>query len=258
MYLFIAKPLKTLCSVLIILSIIIGSGLLCTAANNLKFSNGRLTLSVKNQPLIPLLEEIAKTTNVVIFISKELNPGKISARINNMPLNKALSKLLKGFNVAMVYHKQHGKTRVTAVNIYPKGRFNGPMDVVIQSSRPQNISASGQRHTRYAKDSTDILSPEEYVHTVKYDSLVPQALKFEKEEKDAWKDIQDLKNQVNKEVDKTKNNVLSLALLDKYEAFEKMQTEHVNILENLHRLEHFYKSRAQQKQGGAANKSIHN
>lgn len=232
---------RAVCSVLIIAGIILSTGLVCSAAGKIAFSNNRLTLFAENEPLIPLLEEIAETTHVVVFISQGFNPGNVSARVDGLPLEKAFNRILKGFNVAMVYHKEQDVTRVTAVKIYPKGQFSGPMNVVIRSSVPEIELAAGKMETRY---TTDILSPGEYVHTVEYDSLVATALEFEKKESDAWTDIQALKDRINTEPDETKNNVLSIALLDKYEVFDALQKNHINILENLHRVEHFNESKA--------------
>jgi type II secretory pathway component GspD/PulD (secretin) len=235
---------RSVCIVLVVVGIIFTSGLVCSAAGNLAFSNNRLTLLAENEPLIPLLEEIAKKTNVVIFISQGFNPGNVSARVDNLPLEKAFNRILKGFNVAMIYHKEQGKTRVTAVKIYPTGKLSGPMNVVIQTSVPETEPSVARKDTRYEKDMTDILSPGEYVQTVEYDSLVVTALEFEKNESDAWATIQELKEQINNEPDVTKNEVLTIALLDKYQAFEALQKNHINILENLHRVEHFNESKA--------------
>jgi type II secretory pathway component GspD/PulD (secretin) len=242
-FLFQIQP-RTLCIVLITAGIILLNGLICNAANTMVFSDNRLTLVADNEPFIPLLEEIAKTTNVVIFISKGLNPGNVSIRFENLPLEKAFNRILKGYNVAMVYHKEQDNTRVTAVKIYPAGKFSGPLNVVVQASIPENEPMAGGNNTRYEKDTTDILSPGEYAQTVEYDSIVVTALEFEKTETDAWKEIQTLKDRINNEMDETKNNVLSIALMDKYEAFETLQKNHINTLENLHRVEHFNASKA--------------
>lgn len=235
--------LRAVCVVLMTAGIILLNGLVCSAAGTVTFSNNRLSLVAENEPFIPLLEEIAKKTNVVIFVSKGLNPGNVSIRVDNLPLEKAFNRILKGFNVAMVYYKDQDKTRVSAVKIYPKGEFSGPLNVVVQAGIPE-IEPAADNHTRYEKDATDVLSPGEYVQTVEYDAIVVTALEFEKKETDAWEDIQTLKDRINNEMDETKNNVLSIALMDKYEAFETLQKNHINILENLHRVEHFNESKA--------------
>jgi len=235
---------KIVCSTLVIFGLVFFNGLICHAATDMTFVDNKLSLSAENEPLMPLLEEIARKTNVVIFISRGFNPGNVSVQVKDLALEKAFNRILKGFNVAMVYHKEKGEARVTAVKIYPKGKFAGPMDVVVQSSVPVLESTVDKIRTKYEKDNTDILAPAEYVHTVEYDSLVEAALEFEKEETDAWKEIQELKDRVNNEVDQTKNNVLSIALMDQYEAFEALQQNHINVLENMHRQEHFIESKA--------------
>ena len=238
--------LNVVCFILTAAGIILSGSFFCNAAGNVNvvFSNNRLSLSAENEPLVPLLEKIAKKTNVVIFISKGFDPGKVSVHVDKLPLEKAFNRILKGFNVAMVYNRKQGVTSITAVKIYPEGRISGPMNVVIKSSVPEIIPPAVKSVSKYAGHNTDILGPEEYVNNVRYDSLVSTALKFEKEENKAWEKIQNLKKQINSEPDETKNNVLSIALLDKYGMFETMQENHVNILENMHRVEHFNESKA--------------
>jgi type II secretory pathway component GspD/PulD (secretin) len=195
---------RTVCAVLMAAGIIFLNGLVCHAAGTVEFSNNRLTLVAENEPFIPLLEEIAKKTNVVIFVSKGLNPGNVNILMNDLPLEKAFNRLLKGYNVAMVYYKDQDNTRVSAVKIYPKGEFSGPLNVMVQASVPE-AEPDADTPTRYEKDATDILGPGEYVRTVEYDVLTVNALEFEKTETDAWKEIQTLKDRINDEMDETKN-----------------------------------------------------
>lgn len=208
------------------------------------YADDRLSISADNEPLIPLLEKIAREANLVIFISKGFNPGNVSVHLENQPLEKALDRILRGFNVARIYHERSGRAQLTAVKIYPKGVQSGPLDVVIQATVPEPGTPFAGQGRRYRSQQTDVLYPQEYVHTVEYDSLVTAAMEFEKKENDAWKEIQALKDQVNDEVDETRNEVLSLALLDKYEAFDRMQKTHIDTLEKMHRIEHFMESRA--------------
>ncbi|MFH2093475.1 MAG: hypothetical protein ABIJ31_14040 [Pseudomonadota bacterium] len=239
-----SRLLKKTALVLIAASVISANALVCNAAGKIEYSDNLLTLVAENEPLIPLLEKIAKKTNIVIFISKGMTAEKCSVRIDSLPLEKALNKMLKGLNVAMVYHDESGQPRVTAVKIYPKGKFSGPLDVVIQTSIPDPSPSSEEPGQRYASSQSDTLQPQEYARTVEYDALVATAVEFEQKEEAAWEDIQTLKNQINDEVDETKNEVLSLALLDKYEAFENLQKSHISLLEKMHRVEHFMESKA--------------
>ncbi len=213
------------------------------SAQTIVYSDERLSVHADNEPLIPVLEKIAREANILVFISRDFTPGMLKIKLDAQPLEKALDRILKGLNVVKVYHESSGKPRLTAVKIYPKGKFSGPLDVVIQATVPEpGVAFSGTG--KYPSLRTDVLQPQGYVQTVEYDALVPSAMEFERREADAWQEIQTLKNQMNDEVDETKNEVLSLALLDKYEAFEKMQTSHINTLEKMHRMEHFMESRA--------------
>lgn len=218
----------------------------CHAASVVSFSDDRLSISVDNEPLIPLLEKIANQANLVVFVSKGFAPKNVSVHMENQPLEKALDRILKGFNVARIYNERSGQPYLTAIKIYPKGVSSGPLDVVIQATVPESETPFALQGRKYRSQQTDVLHPQEYVHTVEYDTLVSAAMEFEKIEQTAWDDIQTLKDQVNDEVDETRNEVLSLALLDKYEAFEQMQKTHIDTLEKMHRIEHFRESRANQ------------
>ena len=213
-----------------------------SSAYTVRYSNEELSVKAENEPLVPVLEQIAKQANIIIFISRDFMPGNINVRVDKKPLEKALEKILKGLNVAKIYHKKSGKAYLTAVKIYPKGKYSGPMDVIIKESIPEQETHFSS--AKYPSFQNDTLQPQDYVKTVEYDSMVTSALEFEKREEEFWKEIQSLKDQVNEEVDETKNEVLSLALLDKYEEFAQMQQNHINTLEKMYRIEHFNKSKA--------------
>jgi|SaaInl8_200m_RNA_FD_contig_81_41502_length_950_multi_3_in_0_out_0_2 type II secretory pathway component GspD/PulD (secretin) len=213
-----------------------------SSAYTVNYSNDRLSVKAENEPLVPVLEQIAKQANIIIFISRDFMPGNINVHVDKEPLEKALEKILKGLNVAKVYHKKSGKAYLTAVKIYPKGKYSGPLDVIVKDSIPEQETHFSS--TKYPSFLNDTLQPQDYVRTVEYDSMVTSALEFEKREEEFWEKIQSLKNEINEEVDESKNQVLSLALLDKYEEFEQMQQNHINTLEKMYRMEHFNKSRA--------------
>ncbi|NWH05645.1 hypothetical protein [Desulfobacter latus] len=224
------------------------SGTMCMGKEILDYSGDRLSLSAENEPLLPMLERIARTANVVIFISKGFNPGRVSVHLENQPLEKALKQILKGFNVAMVYHKADGEMRLSALKIYPEGKASGPMDVIVRETRPvADPVVTGLNRKPYDSERSDEPSVNAYVHTVRYDALIPTALEFQQKEVAAWKEIITLQNRINAEVDATKNNVLTLALLDKYEAFDDLQSLHINTLEKLDRIESFNANKARQK-----------
>lgn len=240
---------RIICFLPCMLAVIFFSSTVCMGKETLHYSGGLLSLSAENEPLLPMLEKIAKTTDVVIFISKGFNPGRVSVHLENKPLEKALKQILKGFNVAMVYHKADGEIRLSALKIYPEGKASGPMDVIIRETRPVAGGHAAQPGTeKYGSEQSDRMTVNDYVNTVGYDALVPTALKFQQKEKDAWKEIQTLQEDINAEVDDTKNHVLTLALMERYQAFDSMQRLHINTLEKLDRIESFNDQKAKQKQ----------
>lgn len=235
----ISKVIMSVVSVLCL-----AGGLICYADQTVSYSNDRISITAENEPMVPLLEKIAVEANIVIFISKGFTSDNLSIHAVDQPLEKALDRLLKGLNVVKIYHAQSDKPRLTAVKIYPKGKISGPLDVVVKSSIPEPQISFSHQEKKYASLENDALNPQDYVGTVEYDSLASTAMAFEKREIDSWQNIQLLKEQINDEVDETKNEVLSLALMDKYEDFKNLQKNHIDTLEKMHRMEHFMESKA--------------
>jgi hypothetical protein len=217
------------------------------AAQTVTYSNDRFTIRVDNVPLIFVLEKIADHADIVIFIARGFEPGTLTLHLEAQPLEKTLDRVLKGMNVAKIYHKKpSGILGLSALEIYPGEKFGGPLDVIVRAGIPELEISPALKSRRYETMRGDTLQPQAYVHTLEYDSLVSAALAFEKREKDTWQDIQDLKTQVNEEVDESKNQVLSMALMDRYGEFEQMQHHHIDVLEKMHRVEHFIQNRAGQ------------
>ena len=238
------KILFQLAAVLAVLLCMTGGSRVSRAAESVSFQNDRLTIRADNESLLSILEKIAHQAGIVIFIAKEFDPGTLTLHLEDQPLEKAMDRLLKGLNVARIYRENSlGVPELTALEIYPGDRFGGPLDVIVRTDTPRpDISPPGS-HDRYASMRGDTLHPQGYVHTVEYDALVPAALAFEKKEKDAWQDIQALETQADNEIDETINQVLTLALLDRYDEFEQMQRHHIDLLEKMHRVEHFMETR---------------
>jgi len=237
-----------LAAVLVVLLCMTDSSRVCRAAEMVSVKNDCLSIRADNEPLLSILEKIAHQAGIVIFIAKEFDPGTLTIHLEDQPLEKAMDRLLKGLNVARIYRENPlGVPELTALEIYPGDRFGGPLDVIVRTDAPRpEISPSGS-HARYASIKGDALHPQGYVHTVEYEALVPAALAFEKKEKDAWQDIQALETQADNEIDETRNQVLTLALLDRYDEFEQMQRQHIDLLEKMHRVEHFMETRTGRK-----------
>jgi len=237
-----------LCQLAAVLAVLVcmtaGPGV-CRAAGTVMFTDDRLSITADNEPLLSVLEKIAHQAGIVIFIAKDFEPGTLTIHLEDQPLEKAMDRILRGLNVARIYRDHpSGDPKLTAIEIYPGDRYGGPLDVIVRADIPRPDLLPPRRHARYASMREDTLRPQGYVHAVEFDALVPAALGFEKKENDAWQDIQALKTQVNNEIDETRNQVLTLALLDRYDEFEQMQRQHIDLLEKMHRVEHFMETRA--------------
>jgi hypothetical protein len=210
----------------------------------------KVSVQADNEPLITVLENIARQAGILIFVAKDMPDVRVTVHVTDMEVEKALDRVLKGMNVAKIFHDQSGSPVLTGIRIFPKGGYSGLPDVVVQAG----ISGSDPPFAGFGDpvkgSRQQLLYPQEYVRTAGYDSLVPAAAAFEKKEADAWDDIQALGEQADREFDETRQQIFNLSLLDMYESFEKMQQNHVNTLEKMRRTEHFMESRAAALQTG--------
>lgn len=194
-----------------------------------------LTIKAIDAPLVPLLEEIAAKTGVVIFISKEIEPSLVSANFVDITPEKAFKRLLKDHNVVMIFNRVGDDFVVNALKIFPAGKDTGEMDVIVAG---RNLDATVEDAVQDTEGVHPIL-PASHAKAMENDNIAPAALAYAREEKKQWEEIAGLKQEIAGQVDEEKKQVLSMALLTRLEQFEDMQKNHRSILEVDSRLEHF-------------------
>jgi hypothetical protein len=206
------------------------------SASLVEFSDDKLTVSAKNESLIRLLEQVAKKTNVVIFISKEFNPGPLTIQLDKVPLEQAFKKLLKQYDFATIYNKIDDDFTISALKVYPKGKTSGEMDVLISRSIPSEETR--QDLTGSSKPIVPGTSlPGKYVAYVskKDQSLIPAAHGFEITEEEISKEINELRQTIRQTNNTVEKDMLTLELMNRLAAFEDMQRKHSDTLESLYR-----------------------
>ena len=229
-------------TVLFVSLIISGLANISHATSLVEFSNDKLTVKAENDSMVKLLEKIAKKTNIVIFVSKDFNPGNVSINLNKVQLDSAFKKLLKNHNFVTIYNKQKDQFVISALKIYPKGKNAGQMDVLITESKSVEHTQTGQNSYRPVIPGTTL--PGEYVKyaATKDKSLIHVGYGFEQVEKRASKKINELREKISQTHQEEQQGLLTLELIDSLVKFEAMQRDHVNALESLYRIALFKKN----------------
>ncbi len=199
------------------------------------WQNQRLSVTAENESMVKLLGEIAKKTQVVLFVSETFRPEPCTVFITGQPLDKALKTILKGYDVATVYHKQGQAFKVAAVQIYANGERQNNLTVMVTGSDSSDENRVDTGGTTPLIEGT--ILPGKYVRYIleKEASLVPVAFGFEKREKTESAEINAVRNQLASVENTEERKALSLQLLTRMVAFEQMQRNHVNRLESLYR-----------------------
>ncbi len=209
--------------------------LYCSGQETVTYDGHLLSIKADDVPLVPLLEEIAGKTGVVIFVSKEIEPLRVSAHFAGITPEKAFKRLLKDHNVVMIFNRVGNDFVVNALKIFPTGQNSGEMNVIMAGKNyDKNFGEASQ-----TSETVHPILPESYALAAKNDTMAAIALGYEREEKKRWREITDLKREISGEPDEEKKQVLSMALLSSLELFEELQRQHRSSLEVDYRLEHF-------------------
>jgi len=212
--------------------------------------DGRLSIKADDAPLLPLLESIQNSTGVDILVSKDLNPGNISIQINGIPIEAAIKRLLTPFNAVMIYKKQGDEIRLCTVKIYPHGKSTGPLLALSQLAPNKGVEASATKifleptpKARGKRAESGLLIPNQYSEFKDKTLRAKMGKRFQVQEQKAYQEIRALKNKIALTENKDEKYTLNLVLMEKLEAFERLQRVNRNKLEAFHRIELFNQSK---------------
>ena len=163
-----------------------------------------------------------------------------------MPIEAAIKRLLSSFNAVMIYKKQGDEILLYRVKIYPQGKSTGPLLALSELEAPKEVEiqatkvlseptprAMGKRAER------GLLFPNQYGAYKEKNIEGKMGKLFQVQEQTAYEEINTLKSKIALSQNKDERHTLTLVLVDKLEAFERLQSAHRNMLEALHRMELF-------------------
>jgi hypothetical protein len=100
-------------------------------------TGGNLTLDAKNATIGELLETLARTAGIDIFVAKGFQTAgqTITLQISGEPLEEAIRRILRGYNYAAIYEKEGNDFRIAALKIYPEGQASGAVVPLFSGGR---------------------------------------------------------------------------------------------------------------------------
>jgi len=219
---------------------------------DIRYSNGLLSVKAINRPLLSVLESIGKTADVEIFVSMDLKLGDISIQFADEPLEYALKRVLRGLSYAAVYSKDRDLWQITALKIYPKGKYEGELIPVFAGKGSSGNARKKDEETKTVIVSSGsgqfvgqsgLLMPKPYADEYKTVLMESFGKRLEIKEQKVFTEINSLKKRITLAENAEEREALNFVLMDKLAALEKMQRLNRNKLEAFHRIELFNKNK---------------
>ncbi len=91
------------------------------------FAEGNLTLEAQNATVGEILETLARTAGVDVFVARgfQTSGARVSLQIAGEPVEEAIRRILRGYSYAAIYVKEGEEFRIAALKIYPEGQAGG-------------------------------------------------------------------------------------------------------------------------------------
>jgi hypothetical protein len=102
-----------------------------------KYAGGNMTLEAKNATVGEVLETLARTAGVDIFVTRGFQTAaeRITLQIADEPIEDAIRRILRGYNYAAIYVKEGDDFRIAALKIYPEGQQGGEVVPLFSGGR---------------------------------------------------------------------------------------------------------------------------
>jgi len=219
------------------------------------YSNGLLSIKAVKSPLLPVLESIGKATGIEIFVSRDLKPGDISIQFADEPLEDGLKRVLRGLSYAAVYSRDKDSWRMTALKVFPEGRYSGEMVSVLPETGNSEMLAkdtdtktvlfpSGDEFRTYgklgngghlipARSIPNISDPAATAMNAPWFQLQKQ---LERKETRKYEELMLLERKLEAAQDQDRKDALAMAYADEVEKFHAMKKANLNKIEALKRI----------------------
>jgi len=224
------------------------------ARPEVNYSDGLLSVKAVKSPLLPLLKSISKAAAIEIFVSRDLNPGDISIQFADEPLEAGLKRMLRGLSYTAVYSRDRDSWRVTALKVFPEGKYSGEMvSILSQTGNSEMLMKkaetktvlfpSGDKFRTYGKlGKGGRLIPARSVPNTSIAAADLNAPWFrlqkqlERKETRRYEELMLLERKHEAAQDPDRKDALAMAYADEVEKFHAMKKAHLNKIEALKRI----------------------
>jgi hypothetical protein len=228
-----------------------------------KYVGGNLTMEAKSATVGEILEGIAKTARVDIFVARGFQTAqeRLTFQFEGEPLEEAVKRILRGYNYAAIYEKEGDDFRIAALKIYPEGQAGGEVIPLFSGGRTplyEEKNRRGETVTVLVNAAGDIVtrgnmtarrgsigpSQTEFAAAVSpgADLSAPWfALQLQQEQAEAarFADLLMLRRQVESATDPKQREALTMVYADEVAKFQIFKKANTNKVESLKRINQF-------------------
>ncbi|MBN1380501.1 MAG: hypothetical protein JXA41_02380 [Deltaproteobacteria bacterium] len=246
-----------------VLYLLVSTPLGHAAVKHAGYQDGALSLEATNATVGELLETIARTAGIDIFIARGYQPpeSRKTISISGESIEDVLRSILRGYNYAAIYIKEGDQFRIAAVKIYPEGQRGGEVVPLFSSGRPPvheekgrrgetvsvMVSSTGDLITRGQLDKKGVLAPSqtsisgntqgasESLHTPWF----ALQMQLESQETAKFQEILLLQKKVETAEDPALKQSLSMIYADEVAKYYAVKKANLNKIEALKRITQF-------------------
>jgi len=227
-----------------------------------KYEGGNLTLDARKATVGELLETIARTASVDVFIAKgfQTKAEALTLQFEGEPLEDAIKRILAGYSYAAIYEKEGNDFRIAALKSYPEGGVSGAVVPLFTGGRTPIyeektrrgetvtvlVSAGGEMITQGGIGKRGALVPSQSIPNPAINPAetlqkpwVALQLQLESEEMAKFSDLLLLQKRLDGAQDPELKKSLALIYADETSKFYAAKRANFNKVESLKRITQF-------------------
>lgn len=227
-----------------------------------KYEGGNLTLDARKATVGELLEAIARTAGVDVFIAKgfQTKAEALTLQFEGEPLEDAIKRILFGYSYAAIYEKEGNEFRIAALKIYPEGGVSGAVVPLFTGGRTPIyeektrrgetvtvlVNAGGEMITQGSIANRGAVAPSQSIPNPALDPAetlrkpwVALQLQLESQEAAQFRDLLLLQKRVEGAQNPELKKSLALIYADETSKFYAVKKANINKIESMKRITQF-------------------
>jgi hypothetical protein len=227
-----------------------------------KFAGGNLTLEAKNATVGELLETLARTVGVDVFVARGFQTAgnQITLQIAGVPIEEAIRSILRGYSYAAIYVKEGDEFRIAALKIYPEGQpggevvplFSGGRTAVYEEKNRRGetvavmVSSGGEVITHGGLERKGLLVPSQSIPNPAGDPAATLnkpwfalQLQLESQEAAQYQNLMLLQKRLDSATDPDLKKSLTMIYADEVAKFHTAKRANLSKVESLKRITQF-------------------